>query len=295
MTDTPFAKFLSACVMAWFVVTSPVKAEEEDREGGLTGTGIVGEISALGSIIVNDQRITFDPDLAVTSVLAGNTASDLVPGDVVAVAVEPAEQDWRATEIRQMHALVGPVGMVSTGRLSVLGVDVAWQGPAPAVGDWVAISGFWTPTGVTATRIENIAPQASVHLLGSYREDPSGPTSMVGSLQLNLEPLRHANEGEVIEVIGTLDSGALRVTDVRRGLFDAPVSFVLAEGYLTDVAPSGHYTVAGSGLSAYTDNLQSIMTTDRVRVCGAGGLLGARPEGALVALMARLGCPEAAN
>lgn len=295
MTDQTPSRFLLHCALAMVLMLQPVAAEDGEREGGLTGTGIVGEITALGSIIVNDQRIVFDPDLMVTNVLSPKSASDLVPGDVVAVAVSPDGGDWTANAIRQVHALVGPVEKSKAGRITVLGVDVMWHGAVPADGRWSAVSGFWTPDGVVATRVDPIAPRRTASLVGSYRESPAGATSMVGSVVLDLEPLRHAREGDVIEVTGTIDGGVFSATDVRLGLFDAPVSFVLAEGYLTDVAPSGHYTVAGSGLSAYTTNLQSIMSPDRVRVCGVDGRLGTAGLTPETELIERLGCQAASR
>jgi hypothetical protein len=177
----------------------------------------------------------------------------------------------------------------------VLGINVEWDGAPPPDGTWVAVSGFWMPDGVSATRLDEIGPRTTVSVLGSYRTDPSGRSAMVGPMTLDLEPLPHARDGDVIEVTGRLEGSSLRVTSVDLGLFDHPVSFVLAEGYLTDVAPSGHYTVAGSGLSAYTEYLQSDMGRARVRVCGLDGQLGVPRDSRLADLASRLGCQISSN
>lgn len=283
--------------LAWAALlalaTSAVAEDEKEREGGLTGTGIVGEVTALGSIIVNGQRITFAPDLPVRSALAPTQADALAPGAVVAVAVVPDGPDWAATAIRQVHAVIGPVARVGQAGFTVLGVEVTWDNSPLSVGDWVAVSGFWAPDAVVATKVDRIAPQATVSLQGSYGLGDGGAT--VGSLTLDLEPLQHAAEGDVIRVTGRLNGNRIEVTQVHHGLFEGPVSLVLAEGYFTDVAPSGHYTVAGSGLSAYTSDSMSGMATDRIRVCGRNGGLGL-PEGdATDTLAKRLGCPAAAQ
>lgn len=296
MTAQPITKFLFVVALITLSLTPLATAEEDpDREGGLTGTGIVGEITALGSIVVNGQRITFAPDQEVANAVALTQAADLLPGDIVAVAVTPAAQDWGAVAIRQVHALVGPVSAASAGEFTLLDVAVQWQGPSPAVGDWIAVSGFWTGDGVIATRVQPIAPRGTAQIVGSYGADTAGAATKVGTLTLDLPLLQHASEGDVIEVTGTIADGQLSVTDIKLGLFDMPVSVVLAEGYLTDIAPSGHYTVAGSGLSAYTDNQQSIMETDRIRVCGADGQLGLPDDLILADIAERLGCPAAAN
>jgi hypothetical protein len=281
-------KTLFAATSVALLALSPVLAQDNEREGGLTGTGVVGEITALGSIIVNAQRITFADDLAVTSALGPTHAANLVPGDTVAVAVDPSGSDWTATAITQTHALIGPVAQTGETSFTALGVPVTWPTP-PAPGTWVAVSGFWTPKGVQATRVQAIDPRPTVSLQGSYRKDPKTPASVVGTVTLEVEPLQNAKEGDVIRVTGMLHGDTITVTEIDHGVFPHPVGVVLAEGYLTDVAPSGHYTVGGSGLSSYTDNLQSIMTQKRVTVCGTGGQLG-DVTGVAPDVLARLGC-----
>lgn len=292
MTGHSITKFLMSCVLAIMSLCAgtSVFANETEREGGLTGTGIVGEIKALGSIIVNGQRITFDPDLSVRNDLGTKRADALVPGEIVAVAVEPDAQDWRATAISQVHALIGPVSESQDDRFTVLGTEVHWQSQRPTTGEWVAVSGFWAGPAVVATHVAPTTPQQTASIQGSYGLGLDGTTFMVGSLELDLDPLKHATEGDVIRVKGTLESGAFAVTDVHLGLFDEPVLLVLAEGYLTNVAPSGHYTVAGSGLSGYTSNHEAEMPSDRVTVCGVSGRLAPQADLTEAELARKLGC-----
>lgn len=287
----PYAQnFLVAIGLAVLVASTALAGDDKDREGGLTGTGIVGEVTALGSIIVNDQRITFAPNMTVANRVAPKTAGALVPGDVVAVAVVPGNEGWTAEAISQLHPLIGPVSSVADNRFTVLGVDVLWRGAVPKTGDWVAISGFWARGDVIATGVETLAAQAVFSIQGSYRPSEDGKASMVGSVKLNIEPLRNANEGDAITVSGVLNGDRFSVTDVHLGLFEKPVGLVLAEGYLTDVAPSGHYTVAGSGLSAYTDNRQTAMTPERIRVCGRNGQMTPPQDRETGVALDRLGC-----
>lgn len=295
MTYQPFRKFLMSCALVVATAIPAAAADDTEREGGVIGTGIVGEISELGSIVVNGQRITFEPDLGVRNSVAPKRADALLPGDVVAVAVTLSDQDWRAVAISEVHPLIGPVSDLGDDRFEVLGVTIMWTGARPSAGDWVAVSGFWAGDAVVATRVQPIAAQQKASIQGSYGLAHGGSPSMVGSLVLNIDPLQHAKEGDVVRVSGTLDGDLFTVTDVHLGLFDKPVSLVLAEGYLTNVAPSGHYTVAGSGLSAYTDDLQSIMSTDRITVCGINERLAQPQDLTDEILVERLGCPNPVN
>ncbi|MEM9579012.1 MAG: DUF5666 domain-containing protein [Pseudomonadota bacterium] len=256
----------------------------------MTGTGIVGEVTALGSLIVNDQRITFEADTPVSSALGQTQAERLVPGDTVAIAVEPGRTDWTAIAITQTHPLIGPVSDTAEGGFTALGVSVNWPEP-PTPGTWVAVSGFWTPEGIRATRVDLIPPRDTISLQGSYSLGQRAGMTRVGTRVLDIEPLQHAAEGDVIRVTGTLEGGRIKVTDVHHGLFEKPVSLVLAEGYLSSVAPSGHYTVGGSGLAGYTDNLQATMDTSRIRVCGTQGQMGQIEPRENAEVLRRLGCP----
>ncbi len=288
-------KLLISCMMTAIFTAAMAGPDDTEREGGLTGTGIIGEITALGSIIVNGQRISLAPDLPVSSVVGPKRADTLVPGDVVAVAVRPGNEDWTAETITEIHPLVGPVSALGEGQFSVLGVNILWPGAAPSIGQWVAVSGFWARQDVIATRVQLIAPRSTVSIQGSYHLSSEGIVPSVGALALSIDPLQHAREGDVIRVTGTLNGTQIEVTDVYLGLFDRPVSLILAEGYLTDIAPSGHYAVAGTGLSAYTDNHQSKMSLDRVAVCGLDGRISLPQDLPNPSLMARLGCPNPAN
>lgn len=272
MKHTYFAALILLCSLLLRVPGA--MAENEPREGGLTGTGIVGEITALGSIVVNGHRITFPDSLPVTSETGEKAASALVPGDVVAVAVTADQQGWAAHAIQQIHSVIGPVSAIDGNQLTVLGVSVESPGALSGlkVNDWVAVQGFWTRYGIQATRIESIAPRKTASLQGSYVKPVTDQgTTTIGTATLAISGLEHASPGDVLRVSGPVKDNRLQVTDIYLGVFSHLVGVVLVEGYFSDVAASGHYTVNGSGLSSYTDNLAQTMPAGRVQVCGIDG------------------------
>lgn len=264
-------------LMATWAVGTATQADDGEKEGGLTGTGIVGEITALGSIFMQGQRIAFDKDLPVNNVLGPVVADALRPGDIVAAAVTAANEPnlWSAKAITQIHALVGPVTAVGSEHIEVMGVRVNTGDIARnvATNDWVAISGFWSIDAVSATRVEPVTPRNTISLQGSFELNEAETSTRIGPVILGIEPLQHASPGDFITATGTFVSGQLSITDIHLGLFDEPVSVVLAEGYVSKVHPSGHYTILGSGLSSFADRPESVMPAERVRVCGYKGRL----------------------
>ncbi|MBO9397965.1 hypothetical protein J7400_14855 [Shimia sp. R9_2] len=294
--------FLKLSALCAFVIASsalPTSAgeEKEAREGGLTGTGIVGEIVKLGSIIVNTQRITFAPDMQVSSAAGPKPASALRPGQTVAVAVQRDGDHWAADAITQVHPIVGPVSEVHPDALVVMGARILKDARAPevAVGDWIAVSGFWNRETVIATAIEVVPPQAQASVQGSYASAPEDtPSWKLGAVTMNGPRPEHATEGQILRVYGTAQRDGLEVRDMRLGVFDAPKALVLAEGYFSVVSVTGHYTVAGSGLSSYTEQRGDVMTQDKVRICGVDGTI-VKPDAVLSAetraQLRVLGCP----
>ena len=89
-------------------VIGSARAQDEEREGGIVGTGIkpaglLGVITGLGSILINGQRVVFDDTLQVQSPLGARTAKSLVPGETVVVEANPFGEGlntWRALRIQ---------------------------------------------------------------------------------------------------------------------------------------------------------------------------------------------------
>lgn len=235
------------------------KKAEEEREGGIVGTGIVGTIQSLGSIIVNGRRITFDDTLMVPTPMGAKPAPALRPGETVAVNAQPDGADWKASGIALMLPLLGPAE-VAEGRLTILGSDIVTEGAdlsdagGPlASGTWYAVSGLWQDRRVIATRIERVEP-GTAQISGTYFPTEAPDSFRVGGTTVTGLDLQHVSTGDVVSVRGTFGAAGLEAEDVRVGLFDGPMGMILSEGYLSPPMPGGLYTVLGSGLVAYTDN-----------------------------------------
>lgn len=285
--------------LAGLGVISPALAQEEDREGGIIGTGIVGTITHRGSINVNGQRILIDDALDVAGAVTPMTAADLHPGHIVAVTVHPDGADWRAHQVRQILPLIGPIETVGDTSFTVLGtqVDLAAPTAMPQVGDWVAVSGLWQGRAVKASRLD-IVPQAheQARVSGTYFGADADDREVIGGTMITGIDAEHLQPGNLVRVIGQPVSGGIEATRLERNLFEETIRLVQVEGYLSPPQPSGLYTVLGSGLVAYTDQPEMIDAESRTVVCGEDGRFGPQAGAAGDAadfqpLLERLNCP----
>lgn len=239
---------------------------EEEKEGGIIGTGVVGEITALGSIIVNGLRIETPPGLP-----RAGLGSDLPlqPGMVVAARVERVGNEWRARDISRLTPLVGPV--TSAGK--VMGVPVANLG-THRLGDWVIVDGFWTENGVDATRVTPTRTRIA-RVTGTYL---GGPLEIGGIVISGIMP-RHLVPGDVVTAEGSLTSDGIKAIRLAKGAFQgvAP-GVILAQGYLSRPDTVGLYTLYGSGLIAYAMHPDMIVPPTRLVHCAVEGRIDIRPD-----------------
>ncbi|MCT4553206.1 MAG: DUF5666 domain-containing protein [Pelagimonas sp.] len=243
------------------LVCAPLALMAEEKEGGVIGTGIMGEITALGSIYVNGQHIRFAPDMALDGL---ETRADLTVGMTVAAAVQRDGADWLASAIRHVPVLRGPV----TGPGEVMGIPVSGT-DLPARGH-VQIDGFWTAEGVIATRLRAIA-QGPAQVSGPYDTDAEGMDRVAGLRFAGIAP-QHLEPGQIITVSGAFEQGLLQAQSLERGLFPgAQPDLVLAQGYLSAPDPSGIYRLIGAGVVAFTDQPQMITPSNEVLRCALHG------------------------
>jgi hypothetical protein len=248
-------------------------AQDDDVEGGILGTGIVGTITALGSIHVNGQHIGFAPDLAIADGVAPLSATQLRTGQTVAVIAEPQGQDWQARHIRMVYPLVGPVDVAPDGGLTVMGTQVLSDQTFEA-GEWIAVSGLWQGEQVVASDIERLGDYSGpARITGTYlTRDALGQFEIGGTTLVDL-PLQHIAPGAALTAFGTPTEDGLIATRVETGLFQTQVGVIQVEGYYSPPQPDGMYTVLGSGLLAYTDQPGMIDPQVPVVRCGVDAQL----------------------
>ncbi|MGJ8625385.1 MAG: DUF5666 domain-containing protein [Sulfitobacter sp.] len=266
--------FISAVIL--LCLTCSAQAQEEEREGGIIGTGIVGTITHLGSIYVNGQHIQKDAELDVTGAIAPMNADDLRPGHVVAVSVRPEGADWRAQRIQQILPLVGPIEEIGNATVTVMGtrVQLDAQMAIPGLGEWVAVSGLWQGQLVKASRLDPV-PEVlrRARISGTYFGPDSEARDVIGGTKIiGIEP-EHLEPGDFVQVFGEPITGGIEAVQLERHLFEDSVSLIQVEGYFSRPQPSGLYTVLGSGLVAYTNQPEMIDLQKRVILCGGDGRL----------------------
>jgi hypothetical protein len=264
--------FLGLMLTLFCVSGACADPDDGDREGGILGTGILGTITALGSIYVNGQHIEFAPDFPVDGQGGGESASLLRPGHVGAGVAEPDGADWSASYIRQIVPLIGPVERLPDGRILVLGTEVVMEAPDQgwAHGDWVAVSGLWRGDQVLATRIDPVETGHIARIEATISDPQPGQGLTLGGTRLTGLRPEHIAPGDVIRAWGLATQNGLMVQELETGIFAGTPEVILAEGYFSPPRPTGRYTLLGSGIVSYTDAPEMIRPELRHWLCQAG-------------------------
>ncbi len=231
----------------------PGPDDEGDR--GIGGTGVVGTIRGFGSIIVNDLRIAYPPEVPVTIDGRPARVDDLRVGQVVRTLAVGGEGGLSTAGIAVIHEVVGPVQRAAPDRLTVLGQSVVTAGlppemPRPRVGERVAVSGLRRPDGsIAASRIDP-AGSAPDLVAGPVRRGPAGALR-IGNLPLaGLDP---ALAGGRAVAEGSLTGGRLAVARAVPASepFGAEARRLSIEAYVTreggGFRTGAGYAVTGGG------------------------------------------------
>ena len=179
---------------------------------GIGGTGVIGTIRRFGSIVVNDLRIAYPPDVAVTLDGKAASAADLRVGHVVRVEAEPGSDGLATGRIAVTSEVVGPVEKIGRGHVVVLGQTVSTaefgRTRALTVGETVAVSGLRRPDGTVVASLIEGAPGAAPRVAGPVVLGADGG-AMIGGLRLvGLAP---ELAGQRVLVEGQTADGALAV------------------------------------------------------------------------------------
>lgn len=244
--------------------------------GGATGTGFMarGPISAFGSIFVNGVEF-FTDHAQITVNGAGNrTQADLAIGMVLTVNgnVDNNGRTGNANTVEYHADVIGAVDRAAdaSGTFGALGQDVATDASTVFAnvigvadlqpGDYVEVSGYPTPAGLLAARIERKAgPSATVQVQGK-NANTTATTFSIGSLMVdysgailqNLPPGGRLVDGLTVLAIGPAPvNGLLQASSVAvintsvagTGNSNGSLSGVIAS------AAAGTITVNGQAIS----------------------------------------------
>lgn len=260
---------LSICALA-----GATQEAETPREGGLTGTGIVGLVSYSKTIDINGVSIALPNALIVDSAFGPITADALYPGAMVALHLEGTFQDLTFLDARQVLQLIGPVLAQNNKTLVVMGTVVQRAETSLDVndGDWVSVSGYWREDGIVATRIDAVPHQEFVQIQGTYQPVTTG-VGKIGDTYFRGEIPDTAKPGDVVRLRGRVSGGEIIVETLELNQFKSSVRTVLAQGYLSLPDAQGRYTVLGTGITSVTDQPEMINPQELMTVCGVDGNL----------------------
>ena len=197
-------------------------------ERGIGGTGIVGVVTGFASICLAGHEVALPADVPIEIGGAASNQQALRAGQVAAVeAAGPADALY-ARRVTVRYEVEGPIEMIAPDRLQVAGQIVllspeTWLRTAPALGQWVAVSGLRDPTGaIAATRLDLVSTRTFlVHgvvqqVEGGYR---------IGTLPVVAGP-DVLVPGLPVSITGVYDEGILRAASVAPDLLASdPVAY----------------------------------------------------------------------
>lgn len=217
---------------------------------GIGGTGFVGTIQRFGSIVVNDRRIAYGPEVPVMVDGQLRGARDLRIGHVVRAVAQMDSSGLVTQAIAVDREVVGPVTAVSADAIEVLGQKVQIAGARPP-GAWrrgqhVAVSGLRRLDGTIAASLVERSVQAPSHVLGVLERDDDG--FWIGGLRLLVADDTHL--GRRVAVIGRIVRGGFLPARIDIAPTIPAAASVSIESYVR--ARDGHLQL-GSGLSVRSD------------------------------------------
>ncbi len=159
--------------------------DDKDGDRGIGGTGVIGTIRRFGSIVVNDLRIAYAPDVTVRIDGRPAAPTDLRIGHVVRVVAEPRRKDYATRAIDVTSEVVGPVERVAGRTLTVAGQSVsAAKAGGWRVGETVAVSGLRRLDGTIVASLIEARPGGAVTVAGPVVQHPDG-SIRIGGLALS--------------------------------------------------------------------------------------------------------------
>ena len=194
--------------------------------GGIGGTGIVGTITAFGSIWVNDAHVHFDQDVPITINQQAASSGKLQLGQVVAILSEPLNaeslttDEWQSDEFNQpagksqyqaksidiVHEVVGPISQINLAdqRIKVMQQTIQLADNTVlfkhedhsvisleqlSKNDFIEVSGLRQTNGeIIASRLDIVPESESVQLIGELSQNEAGQWS-IGQQSVEIDEL----------------------------------------------------------------------------------------------------------
>lgn len=223
-------------------------------EGGIGGTGIVGQLTDFGSLVVNGLRVELTSRTRIATAYGDTTDSALTRGQSLTLYATRSRDRLVAQRVTIDYALVGVVRRTAGG-LTVNGVpvetDTGTAGRA-VPGRRAAISGTWHAGGVVATRIDQ--PPDGPDLIAGTLERRSGTGPSVGGAAL-VGPTGGTAPGSYITAFGRATERGFETDRVASGRFNGigDLRQLSVDGYLEPVEGNPGFRVAGLGHSFARD------------------------------------------
>ncbi|WP_138469749.1 DUF5666 domain-containing protein [Poseidonocella sp. HB161398] len=244
---------------------------EEETDGGLGGTGILGVISVAGQVRLGRQDFLYHPGTQVDSALGDFPVAELRRGDTVVVTAMKTASASCATGLAHYLPVIGEVAEAGSGDggFRVLGAQVelapgsevedASGRPAEAAdladGTKVAVSGLWRDGHVRATHVRIIGPGSRVRdaITGPLRFDENGD-SFIGDVKVTVPGRRGAAGSHV-----TLDGSRVARTGIEAalGIYKPP-----APGDPGPAGPAGALADGGLDAAALPPGLADALPPD---------------------------------
>mgnify|MGYP000093892714 CR=1 FL=1 len=227
----------------------------EEKEGGIIGTGVIGQVTGLEGFEVSGMRFDFANDIELKGL---STLDDLRMGMTLALSTGRDGDSWQIKSLRHMPVLTGPISAAG----EVMGVPVI--GDLPRSGT-VLVDGFWSKDGIIASRIVPVA-QDSVEVTGVY--DGVG---LIGKVPVRGEGLAGLVAGTTLSVSGWFEDGLVTVDAVMEGPFmDTSPDLVLLEGYFQPMPASDVLSLQGIAIASAANERVSGLG-QLVRRCSLNG------------------------
>ncbi|HEY0909203.1 MAG TPA: DUF5666 domain-containing protein, partial [Bradyrhizobium sp.] len=209
------------------------------QDQGMGGTGIVGIIQRFGSIFVNGERISYPPDVPVRIDGAPTSAKALRIGHLArVVALRQANGTLTTNRIEAVSEVIGPIELVKSGEMTVLGQKVVWGGRESwqRPGTYVAVFGLRRTDGTIVASLVQQRHDNTTRVSGLLAGDREG--LRIGNLRLaGVDP---ALAGRRVQAEGHVAQGVMQVTHAKPDDFsDLPGANRLSiEAYVRRVGPN---------------------------------------------------------